>query len=189
MPPCILSAITDFQPVEELAVETDTAGKTLLPAILDDTLGDSEVMAMVEGSRRMTAGKKAAGGAWLIPANPKYFDVDHAFSVSDVLHWKQSSSVCRGDLVYMYYGAPYSEIRYLCEVTETDIPFKGVNDGPVKFTKLMKIRKLRMFEGGKISRSLMEKYGVRAVRSARRMPEELIAEIGRIYGTETEKEK
>ena len=68
MPPCILSAITDFQPVEELAVETDTASETLLPAILDDTLGvivgeGSVVGALAFGSGQREGVVLGDGGA------------------------------------------------------------------------------------------------------------------------------
>ncbi len=160
--------------------------KSWYAAVTDDTMTDDMIMELLEKSRALTGGGKdrVSQEAWLIPANPSYFDVDHAFSVSPVLHWKQSASIQTGDLVYMYYGAPYSQIRYLCEVIETDIPFRGVNDGKVKFDKMMKIRMIRKYENDLIGRDVMKRCGVNAVRSARRMPVQLIEEIERIYDTE-----
>ena len=43
---------------------------------------------------------------WLIPANPKYYDVEAAFAAQDIIRWKQSSRVAVGDTIYLYVAAP-----------------------------------------------------------------------------------
>ena len=158
---------------------------------LNDTLNDETVMNMIRESMVLAGGRNAVNRMsreWIIPANPAYFDIDHAFAQSDLIYWKQSSKVQPQDLVYIYYGKPYGEIRYLCRVIETDLPFKGVNDGPVHFEKLMRIRKIRFFENHLLSREAISKFGVTNVRGPRYMPAELKKEIERLYHTEVEDE-
>ncbi|MCR4950840.1 MAG: MmcQ/YjbR family DNA-binding protein [Solobacterium sp.] len=164
--------------------------KTWLSVIADESCEDEQIMDLVRASWQSTetAADRSSRKIWLIPANPSYFDLDHAFSVSDVLHWKQSASMKPGDIVFIYCGSPQSEIRFQCEVLETEIPFKGVNDGPVHFEKLMKIRMIRKFEDHGLSREMMQKCGVQGVRGARSMPEPLLNEIYRIYGKDNEDE-
>lgn len=45
---------------------------------------------------------------WIVPVNPKYFDIEKAFAESDIIEWKQSNSVIVGDVVYLYLASPYS---------------------------------------------------------------------------------
>ena len=66
---------------------------------------------------------------WLVPSNPKYFDIVSAFEELDEITWKQGNdNIQVGDTVYLYVGAPYSAILYKCKVTETDIPFHGFDE-------------------------------------------------------------
>ena len=38
---------------------------------------------------------------WIIPANPKYYDIVGAFEHNSEINWKQSSNVKPGDILYM----------------------------------------------------------------------------------------
>ncbi|MDO4520286.1 MAG: MmcQ/YjbR family DNA-binding protein [Erysipelotrichaceae bacterium] len=156
---------------------------------LDDSLADEEIFDLIAESRVLTGGSKlnTIRSEWIVPANPKYFDLDHAFAMSDLLYWKQSSNVKKGDLVYIYYGAPYSELRYLCEAVETDIPFDGVNDGPINMETLMRLRKIQFFDGGLLNRKMLAGFGVTNIRGPRYMPAELKKEINRLYHLEENK--
>ena len=60
---------------------------------------------------------------WLIPSNPKYYDIIHAFDDTDEIDWKQGAGIKTGDTVFMYVGSPVSAVLYKCKVTETDIPY------------------------------------------------------------------
>ena len=60
----------------------------------------------------------AGGRTWLIPANPKYYDVEAAFAAQDTIRWKQSSRVAVGDTIYLYVAAPVSAILYQCKAVE-----------------------------------------------------------------------
>ena len=152
----------------------------------DGTYSDDELIRLIMLSRKASKKIKAYKRKWIVPANPKYYDIDHAFSRRDTLFWTQTAKIREGDLVYIYYGMPYGELRYECIAVETDIPAEPDPQERFLFRKLMRIRKLKMLEGGKISREVMKKHGVVSVRSARFMPEELYREVIRIYGGEYE---
>lgn len=53
---------------------------------------------------------------WIIPCNMKLFNVEEHFKKNDTVIWKNSFSIHTGDVAYIYLSAPYSEIRYRCNV-------------------------------------------------------------------------
>lgn len=61
---------------------------------------------------------------WLIPANPKYYDIMNAFNKTDTIIWKQSTKIQVGDIVFIYVGAPVSAIIFACRVLEINIPYQ-----------------------------------------------------------------
>lgn len=152
--------------------------------LMDESVDDQLISSLLEKSRRIAEGKNAISGLireWVYPANPKYFDLDHGFSVSDQLYWKQSSKVHVGDLIYIYYGMPFGEIRYLCEVSECDIVNKAPDDGGIRSEILMRIRRLKFFDGHLLNRALLKKYGFTNFRGPRYMSKELKAKICELY--------
>lgn len=58
---------------------------------------------------------------WIIPCSVKYFDVTQHFSNHDNVVWKRSSAIKTGDVVYIYVGKPYSEIKYRCRVINENV--------------------------------------------------------------------
>ena len=61
-------------------------------------------------SNRRKRQNKSGICEWIIPANPKYYDIVGAFEQNSEITWKQSSNVRPGDILYMYVAAPYSAI-------------------------------------------------------------------------------
>ena len=115
---------------------------------------------------------------WIVPANPKYYDIEAAFGRSDEIEWKQGSGIREGDTVFMYVAAPVSAILYKCKVTETDIPFRFDN-GKVRMEALMKIKLQKRYEPGRFTFDVLGKeYGIRAVRGPRGIPEKLSEALG-----------
>ncbi len=113
---------------------------------------------------------------WIIPANPRYYDVGAAFEACNTITWKQSSDVHAGDLVYIYMAAPYSSILYKCRAMETDIPHQDsadTTDGKMA----MKLELLEKYEPGLWSLEKLKLFGVYAVRGPRSMPGELKREM------------
>lgn len=154
-----------------------------ITVVMDDTYSDEEIMDLIDISRNLVNDRIDSAleeHSWIIPANPRYFDLDHAFSLKDDLYWGQTFHVKNGDLIYIYYGMPFGEIRYLCKVTETDIPV--MDHSMSRHTKMMRIHKLLKYEDGMFNRKLLKKYGVTNVRGARHMPSALEKEIKRVSG-------
>ena len=110
---------------------------------------------------------------WLIPANPKYYDVEAAFSKEDVINWKQGRGMKTGDTVFLYVAAPVSAILYKCRVLETDIPFR-FDEGTVHMTSVMKIKLLNRYKPNQFTFDVLgERYGIHAVRGPRGIPQSL----------------
>ena len=57
---------------------------------------------------------------WIIPCNPKYYDIVAAFENLDVIEWSQSTNTTVGDTVYIYVGEKYKSIMFKCEVIAAD---------------------------------------------------------------------
>ena len=110
---------------------------------------------------------------WIIPANPKYYDIQSAFESADEIVWKQGTGIKTGDTVYMYVAVPVSAVLYKCLVTETDIPYH-LKEGPVKIPHLMKIRLLKRYPPDQFTFDILGKeYGIFAVRGPRGIPAKL----------------
>ena len=143
--------------------------------LLDGTVPFDELCGWLDESYLTTAPKEKKSRLrppkeWLIPANPKYYDIEAAFAGSDEINWKQGAGIRTGDTVYIYMAAPVSAILYRCAVTETDIPFP-YDDGNIRMKALMKIRLLRRYRPDQFPfASLGREYGIFAVRGPRGVP-------------------
>lgn len=120
---------------------------------------------------------------WIIPANPKYYDVEAAFQVSDEIDWKQGAGILPGDTVYIYMGAPVSAILYQCSVMETGIPY-SYDDGNVRMKALMRIKLLKRYPHNQFTFAVLGRdYGIHAVRGPRGIPDSLSQALNAIRGT------
>ena len=149
-----------------------------ITVLLDGTVPEDKLYHLLEMSYMATASAKKKDklrppGEWLIPANPKYYDIQHAFDDTDEIDWKQGRGVKKGDTVFMYAAAPVSEILYKCKVTETDIPFDYADEN-LTMKALMKIKLLKRYQPDRFSfQVLKEEYGIYAVRGPRGIPNSL----------------
>ena len=141
--------------------------------LLDGSVEKDLVFALLNESAALTqAGKKRLRTEptdWLVPANPKYYDVVSAFEKSDTILWKQSSGVIAGDIIYLYVAAPYSAILYRCVAVETDIPYEYADEN-VRMKKVMKIKKLFRYGEADFTMKILNGYGVFYVRGPRGVP-------------------
>jgi len=159
--------------------------KSWITLILDETLNDDTVMELIDKSHAFTIGKRAKykgnKQAWLIPANPKFFDIVGAFKKENEIIWKQSAKLKVGDIVYMYVGVPYSAVLYQCEVTEADIPY-SYQDKNLTISKVMRIKKLKEYDKNLMTFQKLAEFDVRAVRGPRDCPQELVQWLERQKG-------
>lgn len=155
--------------------------KHWISVLLDETLPDEEVLQLIEASWQLTAGGKSAGhvtgDAWIIPSNPKIYDVDEGFatSVSGEIEWHQHNNIKSGDELYIYSAAPNSAILYRCEVTASDLHYQGMFQDKDGYERSMRIRLVERYPKNLFPLAFLKAHGGGPVRGARRMPAQLLA--------------
>ena len=157
-----------------------------ITVLLDGAVALAEITPLLDLSYTAAGGKTApppAGRNWLVPANPRYFDLQKGIEQAPdgLFLWKQSGKVSVGDTVYLYVAAPFSAIRYKCEAVEVDIPYRSKNPH-VKLSRVMRLKLLRVYDGPPIGLELLRAHGVYAVRGPRGIPRSLLEEIEHLYG-------
>ena len=146
--------------------------------LLDGTVPPEEIFRWLETSFLTTASRDTRQRLrppkdWLVPANPKYYDVEAAFAAQDEINWKQGAGIRQGDTVFLYVAAPVSAVLFKCLVTQTDIPFR-FGDGRVRMKALMKIRLQKRYPRDLFTfERLGREYGIFAVRGPRGIPDRL----------------
>ena len=146
--------------------------------LLDGTVPFEEICQWIDESYAVTASRKKQQKIrppkeWIVPANPKYFDIVHAFDDAGEIDWKQGRGIKAGDTVFIYAGAPVSAILYKCRVTETDIPYH-YSDRNLTITAVMRIKLQKRYKPDRFTfEKLKEEYGIYAVRGPRGIPHRL----------------
>lgn len=146
--------------------------------LLDGTVEEGKVCDLIDLSFAATASKKKKtrirpAKEWILPANPKFYDIQHAFDQAEDIQWKQSGNLKVGDTVFLYVAAPVSAILYQCRVVEVDIPYH-YQDENLTITTVMKIKLLHRYDPEQFPFSrLKEEYGIYAVRGPRGVPNSL----------------
>ena len=148
--------------------------KSWVSIVLDDTLSDKEIMELLDSSYELSNIK----GEWIVPANPKYFDVIDAFNKTDIIYWKQSNNILVGDIVYLYVAEPYSALMFKCEALEVNIPRESKNKN-VNMKKAMRIKLLKKYRPSEFSFKKLNELGVKAIRGPRSLTKELRAELNK----------
>lgn len=153
-----------------------------ISVLLDGTVPEEKVFDLIDMSFMATASAKKKEKIrppkeWIIPANPKYFDIVHAFDDKDLINWKQGAGIKKGDTVFMYVAAPVSAVLYKCKVIETDIPYEHENKY-ITIRALMKIKLQKRYAPDRFTFGVLkEEYGIFAVRGPRGIPNSLSAAL------------
>lgn len=156
--------------------------------MLNDSLKDEQIMELIEVSRNYAIqSNKSSNGElvksnWILPANPKFFDIESAFEKHKEIDWKQSSKVSVGDIAYMYVGSPVSAILYKCEITATDIPY-DYSDENIRITHLMRIKRLKKYKRTICPFKKLNELGINAVRGPRLATKEFLEYINHFTQT------
>ncbi len=159
-----------------------------LTILLDGTVPAKDIFPLLDMSYELTREKRKRSGAalrntnWIIPANPKYYDIEAAVNenAEHTFLWKQSNHIAVGDTVYLYIAAPVSAIRYQCKAIEVDIPYQYADEN-VSMSHVMRLQLFKAYDAKPIGRELLKAHGVNAVRGPRSMPDSLIHEIETMY--------
>ncbi|MCM1043374.1 MAG: MmcQ/YjbR family DNA-binding protein [Corallococcus sp.] len=152
--------------------------KNWITVLLDKYTDTETLKRLIDDSFNMVEKPPKAHRHWLVPANPKYYDVDNAVAENPQnFVWKQGGGICRGDTVYLYIASPSSSVKYKCEVTKTRIPYE-YSDKNVSMKYVMQLKLLREYDPP-ITLDTLKKFGVTTVRGPRSVPEKLIAELNK----------
>ncbi len=155
--------------------------KNWITILLDDTISDQEILDYLKESHRFTE----QISEWLIPANPKYYDMIHCFDHTDTIFWKQSSNVQVGDQVYIYVTNPYAAILYQCEVLEVEIPY-SYQDRHLSIQRGMKLKFIHRFDQNQFPLEKLKEYGVQSVRGPRSIPAKLSSALKKSFSKNDE---
>ena len=178
--------------------------KQWITVVLDETVADERVMELIRESFIRTMGPQdrqvrlsdAAGSAltsgfargyWIIPSNPRMFDVGAGFDAGGgVLTWHHRIHVKPGDIVYIYQTEPVASIMWKCEVIDCEAgpgakkagsrrTENNTEKSANRCTRIMYLKRLRSYEKGQYPRSWMNEHGIKkTVRGQRRAPVELV---------------
>ncbi len=152
--------------------------KSWISIILNNNLSDEYIMNLIDESYRYTLNKNKTN-EWIIPANPKYFDIEKSLEKNNIIKWKQSTNIKINDIIYLYVAAPYSSIMYKFKVVEINIPYE-YKDKNIKMQKVMKIDLIKRYEKGELSFNKLKEFGINAIRGPRYMPSVLSKYIDKI---------
>ena len=139
-----------------------------ISVILNETLKDDEIILLLDESYNLVSEPER----WIIPANPKYYDIINCFNNKNEIIWKQSSNINVNDLVYIYVTNPYAKIMYKCKVIETNIPYK-YNDKNVSMSRVMKIKLLKKIGNKEYTFEYLSNIGIKAIRGPRKINKDI----------------
>ncbi len=130
--------------------------KSWITIILNDTCKDEKIMDLIDISYELVNKKST----WIIPANPKVYDIVSDFKKSDIMTWNHQSSMELGDIIYIYMTKPMGYIKYKCQIIDID-------------DNIMTIKLIQEFDDNLLTFDLLNNYGLKSVRSPRRIPDKL----------------
>lgn len=113
---------------------------------------------------------------WLTPANPKYFDIMHAFNQRKEILWKQSTKVRVGDIVFLYVTQPYSAVIYQTQVLAVNLPYEHQSKG-LRIKQVMRVRLIKKYDPQQFTLKKMTPLGVKYVMGPRHVPRPLLKQL------------
>ena len=136
--------------------------------ILNDTLKDEDIILLLDESYNLISEAEE----WIVPANPKYYDVINAFNDTDEIIWKQSSNIHVNDIIYLYVADPYSKVMFKCKAIEVNIPYE-YKDKNVSMSHVMKIKLLKKLDNKNYTFEYLNNLGIKAIRGPRKIQKEI----------------
>ena len=145
--------------------------KNWISVLLDGTVDDGELFRLTAASRAFADPLAAAGPTrYIVPSAPKVYDVDAHFEREGRIMWHQPKSAKVGDIVYLYYGAPVSAVRWRCEIAMLGLKDADWGDPRPQ----MLLRPTTRYPYDFCTFAKLGELGIRAVRATRRATPEFI---------------
>ena len=166
----ILNVKTDEKIIEKLIKEKGyykayhMNKKNWITIALDETLKDSVIEKLIDSSYNEINEKNE----WIVPANPKYYDIVNSFNDTDTIIWKQSSNINKNDIVYIYVAAPFSQIMFKCKAEEVNIPFE-YKDQNVSMKSIVKLKLIKKYKKDQITFKKLNELGITSIRGPRKV--------------------
>ena len=166
----ILNVKTDEKIIEKLIKEKGyykayhMNKKNWITIALDETLKDSVIEKLIDSSYNEINEKNE----WIVPANPKYYDIVNSFNDTDTIIWKQSSNINKNDIVYIYVAAPFSQIMFKCKAEEVSIPFE-YKDQNVSMKSIVKLKLIKKYKKDQITFKKLNELGITSIRGPRKV--------------------
>ena len=107
---------------------------------------------------------------WIVPCNPKYYDIIGAFEKMNILDWKQSSKKIQpDDIVYIYVSKPVQAIIYKCKVNKVNLSHIEIDDSEfvidgtnyVKYERHMELELIRIYDEKPVSIQKMRENDIK----------------------------
>lgn len=151
-----------------------TIKKNWLSVLLDDTQSDQVIFDCLKASHDLLTHHQS----WIIPANPKYYDIMHGFDNTDTIEWNQRANIRIGDTVFIYVTAPIKSVIYKCQVLQNNLPYH-YQDKNLKVKRVMKIKLLKRYAPHQFDLDFLKANGVKAIRGARHLTKEVLNELNK----------
>lgn len=130
--------------------------------ILDKRTNLKKVYKLLDDSYSMTV----KSGYYIVPSNISMFDVISYVEKNKKFVWyKQPKDVKAGDIVFIYVGAPYSQILYKCEVTRANLKIYSNRD--------MELKLIKKFKNNEYPYSFLKEHECSFIRTPRSIPEKV----------------
>lgn len=136
--------------------------KSWVSITLDNTLSNEKVMNLIDISFDLSNRKKE----WIIPANPKYYDIVNSFNDKDTIAWRKSHNFMINDIVYIYITEPYAYIMFKCVVISLD-------------EDVMMLKLIKRYNDNEFTFERLKSCGVKSVRSPRGITSKLSEELNK----------
>ena len=136
--------------------------KSWVSITLDNTLSNEKVMNLIDISYDLSNRKKE----WIIPANPKYYDIVNSFNDKDTITWRKSHNFMINDIVYIYITEPYAYIMFKCVVISLD-------------EEIIKLKLIKRYNDNEFTFERLKNCGVKSVRSPRGITSKLSEELNK----------
>ncbi len=115
---------------------------------------------------------------WIIPGNPRAYNVVDAFHELKKINWKQSTNIAAGDIVYIYLSGDIRALRFKCRATKVNLEVPDINDQKFDVSgkydghegRYMELEMLEEFEGSEYTREELLNHGFQSPQGPMRMP-------------------
>ena len=119
---------------------------------------------------------------WIMPCNVSIFNIVEHFEVEDEMYWLGTQATDVGDIIYLYVGKPFSEIKYKCEVIDCQIDEQIIQQSNYDVLKkdskrrknFIKIKMIQRYPLGIFPFHTLMQHGLVSVQSQMRISSELI---------------